>query len=100
MIKITRSLEELKKELNQLGPRRKHIKRGRTVMKIIKPNEAPEFQSQFNAICLETEELKARFHRMRENHKYDNLLTNVALVAVSVTYVLFTIAVITVLMSH
>ena len=85
MIKITRNLEELKKELSGLGPRKKHIKRGRTVMKIVKPTEVLEYQSQATARCREATELKEHFHRLREIHKYDRLLDVVLVVTMVVT---------------
>ncbi len=117
MIKITRNLEDLKKELNQLGPRKKQkhlntndssgdrltipqLKRGKTVMKIVKPSEAPQYQANFNIECMNAEELKVHFHRMRANHKYDKVLELILLAVLPITYVAFTIAIIAVFMSH
>lgn len=94
MIKITRNLEEFKREIQKLGPRKKHIKRGKPVMKIIKPNEASAFQANFNAECRKTEEIKDHVHRVRENHKYDIVLERITLTLMPVIYIIWTVAIV------
>lgn len=94
MLKITRNLEDLKRELNKLGPRQKHVKRGKPAMKIIKPTEAASFQANFDRECSEIEEVKDHMHRVRENHKYDEVLERITLTLMPIIYIIWTVAIV------
>ena len=85
MIRLTRNLEELRLELNKLGPRQRHYRRGRTVMKILKPYE----QANLNVQCNDALDLKNRFHADRERHKEGEKGTNLALVLLAGCYALW-----------